>query len=440
MPKNENKSNDSIARSNALIESRYSASLLENKLMIWSLKTASLDEHNRLVARTNTAEIIKMTASKKGGGLYRSLKKIAACMVDRTLFMEDPENHKFTFLNIVHKVTYEEGTFEVVFTPEVNDHLFDLRNNFTVMNLSLLEKFTSNHSFRLYEILKVHYYRIPSNNQPILLSYDLSDLKLQLNCVDTQSSRVKEELRKEHPDFDAILEMPGIEKKYKTWYEFKRNVLIPATEEINEKSDMFITFNDVRGGRGGKVQKVNFHIQRNVGQEDLEYPEDIIEIEELNSEEMQRASLIDDVRAALEDIKSLSNQDCIALLKVADNDIDKIKRAYELSKNQSHIKNFVGWMVSCIKNDYEVEIEVIEGSDEHAEEIREFKESYDSNKEAIAQRAWERLKERQDDFEAFAEFVKTSQGLDFVIYDMITSPEEKVKLFTMWIKDQHGVL
>lgn len=431
-----------LIRSNELIQAKYSATLIENKLMVWALKSAKIDEHGRPIATMTTPEVRELTGAK-GGGIYKSLSKAARSMIGLNICMEDKAKRSFQYISLIHKAEYENGIFKVTFTPEAKDYLYDLKNNFTGMSLSLLFSFKSNHSFRLYEILKTEYYKIPSDNSPIYLEYDLADLKLQLNCININESKVQEELQKENPDFDRAVNQLALEKKFTEWYEFRRKVLEVAIKEVNKKSDIYVEYEAIKGGRGGKVKKIRFIMQKNVHQNKIIYPADnglkgvdILDyngdVIQVNSEEMERSELISKV-IALIDVTEITEKQAAILLKAAENDLHKIEAAYELSKKQQHIKNFIGWMKKAIENDFEESVEIVKGSSEVAQEARAVKDSAQSNKESLAELTWNKV-QNNPRFADFRKYIEEEQNMDYFVFDLTYDFTEKIAFYGEWAR------
>ena len=415
--------NEILSRSNKLILSRYSATLVENKIMALSFKRVKLNKNGNPAVVFTTNELRKLTGVK-GNGFYNQLKMAAAGLMNKMVYMEDEQAQSFSFINLIQKAEYREGCFTVVFTNESKALLYDLKSNFTSMSIDTLFSFKTNHAYRLYEILKVHEYKIGDSNKPVEIVYSLSDLKLQLNCINTEGKKVKIELMQPHPNYEKIVNDLDTEKKFESWYEFKRRVLDKAKEEINEKTELDIDYVPIRTGRGGKTTAVRFSLKRKNKENNVEV---------IESKVSKRSEMVDKVKEILEGVK-LSRKDCITLLKASDNNLDKIKAAYELAKNQGNIVNFVAWMNSAIKNEYEKPIEVVEGSQEKAERVKEIAESIDGKKETLAKELWEKFKEKED-FEDFVKMVEKETGLSFYFFDSMTPDQEKNQRYVQWMEN-----
>lgn len=423
-----------LARSNSLLSAMYSSTLTENKLMAWAFKTASIDVHGRPSVSMTTSEIRRLTGVS-GNSIYDTLKKCASNMMNRSVYMEERKkdgSKKFDFINLINRCTFEDGIFTVNFTPECREMIFNLSRDFTTLDLPILFSLTSNDSYRLYEILSIRRYMIDEENTPISIEFPLSVLKIELNCINIDEPKVREELSKKSPDFDKIVNELASANKFPRWGDFSNYVLNKAVKEINEKTDIFCEFEPIKSGRGGKVQGVIFRIQRNVGQKEMIYSH-IVDVEEpkiITTEEMERSKLVPQVMEII-DNASISQKDAIALLKVADNDLEKIKKAYGFSKKQKHIKNLMGWMTDAIRNGYEEEIEVINGSQEEAVKAESQKEAMQSSTNDQVAKTWEKIK-TMPNFEKFVEYIQNTEGLSMDIFETVYAPKECNQAYSRW--------
>lgn len=415
--------NEILSRSNKLILSRYSATLVENKIMALSFKRVKLNKNGNQAVVFTTNELRKLTGVR-GNGFYDQLKIAAAGLMNKMVYMEDEQAQSFSFINLIQKAEYREGAFTVVFTNESKALLYDLKSNFTSMSIDTLFSFKTNHAYRLYEILKVHEYKIGNNNKPVEIVYPLSDLKLQLNCINTEGKKVKIELMKPHPNYDKIVNDLDTEKKFESWYEFKRRVLEKAIKEINQTTELNISYAPIRTGRGGKTTAVRFYLQRKIVEKN----------NTVESKETTRSEMVGKVKEIIKDV-NLSRKDCISLLKASDNNLDKIETAYELAKKQEDIVNFVAWMISAIKNEYEKPVEVVEGSQEKAERVKKIKENMDERKEVLAEEIWNKFKEKEN-FDDFVKKVEEETGLSFYFFDSMIPAYEKNQRYVQWMESK----
>ena len=259
----------------------------------------------------------------------------------------------FDYISVVDRARYENGVFSIFYNSDVKEYLSDFKANFTVLELPTMLKFKNVYSFRLYELLSSKsYYRkgIPKEKktQVFKIDFNLSELKLNMGVVNAELDAVRKELNnRQAPNFDKAVEKSP-EKKFNTWYEFKRGVLDVAIKEINEKTDMKVTFSPLKGGRGAKVYGVEFIVDltgRNV---------DTTKTEFLDKKEMSEDDKLDFIVDAKILLKEFSTKDVRVICEKAEYDFEKIENAYRLLKKQIDVENATGWMISCIKDGYDI--------------------------------------------------------------------------------------
>lgn len=118
------------------------------------------------------------------------------------------------------------GIAHIKLDEDLVPYLFDLKNRFTSYGLRNILCMKSQYSIRLYELLK---------------SY-----KIQV----TKTFTIEE--------FKKLLMIEDI-KSYNRFPDLRRKVLEPAMKEINEYTDIDVTYREILKGR--KVIKLEFHIK-----------------------------------------------------------------------------------------------------------------------------------------------------------------------------------
>lgn len=347
---------EEIARSNVLITARYKATLTENKMTVLALKRSSFDEHGRHVA-TFTASELKRIMGHSNGSFYQQLKDTAKKMQNRQLAIEDIESKKFKFMSIIDTADFDNGIFTVAFNPDVNKYIDNLKNSFTIMNMGILVDFTSTYAYRLYEILKAQEYLIDLKgdiNGEYLTSYGVSELKVAVGCVDTASPAVQQELGRKNPDYDKIVEVLATDRHFDKWYDFKKNVLDVAMNQINEKSDIVMRYELNRSGRGGKVQRVDIYISHNPAYSDSKEREHEIPINENISVVGKNQNIINRLSEIIDYMEEypVSVEEANLFLKKANFNVERVKDAYDYVRTKKNVKDFVSYMVDAITNGY----------------------------------------------------------------------------------------
>ena len=337
---------DILKKSNFLISSVYRASLLENKVLALALTKVRLSDQGRPVATLRTKEI-KEVLHVTGNAMGTYLKDVATSLAGRTMFIESADG-SFKCMSLVGVVSYESGsgTMEIKFEPEIKDYIYDLKANFTMLNIPMMLSFRSGWSYRLYELLSSRAYHSKYDKETgnvFHIKYGVSEIKLHLGTVQIKDDKgkinrdIQRELEKKEIDYDYIVNELVHEKlkSFDKWCDFKRRVLDVAVNEINEKSDISVKYDLMRSGRGGKIYGIDFEVtkkDRNV--------EPTVEEEVPTPDDVELDDLIDKVMDIIDEKIKISQAK--ALLKVANYDINKIEYAYELACKQENIRNLIG--------------------------------------------------------------------------------------------------
>ena len=410
---------DVVTRANAYITAKSSSTLIENKIFALATKKADYDNTGKLSVKITASEL-RGLLHVSGNGFYDTLKKAAVSMRGRALYLENKYKQEFAYINLLTSAIFKNGVFTINFNPEVNFLISDLKRDYTSMRLSTLFQFRSVYSFRLYEILKVHAFKINKHNDPIIVEYGLSELKITLNMIEIEDKEIKLELQKKSPDYDKIVhEMVG-QEPFADWYRFKINVLEKAIHEINETTELFVQYKTIRKGRGGKVVKIIFYVSLH----------EMVDAEatEISTpkKKVKRKELIAEVREMIKEIE-LTDKDITALLKAADNNVNKIEKYYYLSLQQGYIKNWMGWMIGAIRDDYEEPVPMLEGSVEKAKKIKKVQEEYERDKEQVAKTVWDKTK-KEPLFDEFLDYI----NMNIELFEMNRTPKECYTEYVQW--------
>ena len=126
----------------------------------------------------------------------------------------------------------------------------------------------------------------------------------------------------------------------------------------------------------------------------------------------------------------LTRDDIIEFMRVAEEDEEKVENAIKLADKQDYLKNYVGWIISCIKGKYEQPTEVIQGSSEKADTVNNLKTEIDNNEADIAERIWSKIKNKEDYIEFIAYL--NSKGIKENTLDVVYDTNERIDLYTNW--------
>jgi plasmid replication initiation protein len=346
-----------------LIGAVYKASLIENKMLALALScVGNAGKGTESVLYAN--EIAKYTGWSSGS-FYSSLKKCIVAMT--SLYISDCVNNCHRNMKIISSADYYNGVLTINFNSDILPHPEELKENYTILNLSAMMSFNSVYSLRLFELLKSRAYNLmhsKNKSSKYSVSFSLSELKLLLGAVNANLDRVHRILWRSNPDYDKAIEVAE-KNAYSVWGAFKKRVLDVAVKEINasELTDMTVSYSIKRAGRGGKVVGVDFTVTVALENIEEDVPGklgsapvgDVYEmVDKLLSEESVRYG----------NVKSI--------VDAADGDFAKVEEAYAMYKRQSEPDILTGWMVAAIRNGDKEDKEDKENKEK--KENREYKE------------------------------------------------------------------
>ncbi len=371
--------NQIITVSNPMIRSKKETNLLESKIEALAMYYMSRDMKQKMKKDSRgkdysvnyvlipAKEIVTLMSreygekNKTGGKTYDDIRGAALSMKQKVFIIEDRENERFVMKSMYGDVAYDEGLLYVEFEPSMEKHFLGLKQNFSKLKLPILFSFKRNGGFQLYKLLKSYAY--PPNLEEIdmdlsqeelptySVSWNLTDLRMELGCINLSDPRIKTEASKKRPDWDKMEKIADEDHKvlYGRWIDLYNRVIKPGIEEINKLSDIYISdFIKETSGHGGKVTGVTFVIQHNKAYYEKRSGKKTENKLVLTDEQK------DDFIESLFDIieERLSPKDFKMIAEAGNYDFDKIKSVYELSKTSGKINNLVGWLIKGLKEGY----------------------------------------------------------------------------------------
>ena len=430
-----------LKQSNALINAKYKSNLFSQQiaqLAMRRIKSESQSPNSPLVANLYPGEILELYGDNKKSNLAKELKRAATQLVGTVVVLEDNKGN-FKVFSMVTNCTYKDGIFRIVFNEEMRMNFLAISTPYTKLNMISMSLLTNYSSFRIYMLLKEEMYKSNENvnGGAVEKTFNLSEFRFMTGLANINEVKVQNEIEKSKNkvDWDYIYEKVVIEKKYKTWGDMERYFLRTASEEIEQKTEIRFEYEPIYGKKN-KVVAIHFTIYPNVPtavyDEEVQKRQAIIE---RGKSELYRQFDITDVmhEKLVENYlghNTLQKEDLELLLSRAHGDDDKVIEAIEEADKQPHIYNYMGWIIDYIEGNFSDPIEVVSGSSEKAEKIKELKEEVEKNKPSIQQSAWEKTKSKED----FSEFIE-SLGIPVEQFEeLYDDVSERIDLYIQWKK------
>lgn len=439
MEKNLPITNLSVRKSNELVAAKYKSTLLENQVMAIALTRIEERVSNNgaaLEAQLYPGELKRLIGDPTH--IYRTLKSLSNTMVGHTMFLEDRKGN-FRAHAIVTDATYIDGVFTVRFNEELREHILGLEKNYTTYELSVLTDFKKNSSFRLYELLKKEIYksRQSVNNGRVDVEYNISELRFMIGLANLDDQGVKNAMGRmgSNIDWDKLFDtLDKKDRKYESWYDLKRYVILPAQEELEEKSNIRFEFETGRGGR--KTMKILFHIYPNTPKNPdiIDERSEFISKNAKKNRQMELPRDLDEFKPLYEKYighNNLSEEDIDLLIKTADMDANLVEEAIMEADAQEEINNYMGWLVACIKSGGYNKTRVMTGNQKMAEAVDEFFDT--TNSIETRTRVWASIKKKED-FSQFLEYEEKVKGIMYDDLNICFDPGESVKEYVEWRK------
>lgn len=255
-------SKELVVKHNQIIESAYTMTTTEAKIIAKLTSMIKKEDEDFKEHIFKVSDLLKELGlgNQNYIALEQSIDKLMSRIIEIKLDTKNKKGEndilKITF---VSSCIYRHSTSEIVlrYDPNLKPYFLQLNQNFTKYFLKNILELKSFYSIRIYEMLKQY-----------------------------------EKLRERVIEIDHLRKMLEIQpSEYKLYADLKKRVLLTAEKEINEKTDLLVSFEEIKTVR--KITAVRFKIEKkssisSIGEvenieiknieEVKEYPEEVLEL------------------------------------------------------------------------------------------------------------------------------------------------------------------
>ena len=222
--------NELVVKHNDLLrKSRYKLSANEQKIIIYLVSKIKADDTELKEIDINILDFCKIINITANGDAYNRIKETIKALADKSWWLTSGEDKEILFRWINEaEITRGNGTIRLELSKHLAPYLLDLKRDFVKYELINVLALHSKYSIRLYELLKSYLWK--------------GQWKVSVD-----------ELR-------DLLETEG---KYKEFKYFRKRVLNPAIEEINNYTDLQVEVETLKKGR--VITDLTFSIEEKAG-------------------------------------------------------------------------------------------------------------------------------------------------------------------------------
>lgn len=326
-----------LARDNDLIQAAYSGSAVENRILLQAMYDYQRTG-NRIITYS-ADDMVSLLNLKSNDHTYDQIRTAINRLMNKGALITITHGSATLWIHLITSAVYDAGCVTIKLNDDITPYLHDIKKPYTKIQLSTCMRLggkkpnvsSSSFSIRLYEILRTRKYLL-EHNDAIAVTLSLAELKIRTGLVPIDDSCQK--IIDSCGFTDESLHILG--NPYPNWTDFRRSVLDPAIEEINNYGSISVEYVPKKVGKAKKVVAVNFVIRKKDAS-NADDPAGIVKDEDLQ---------------AVKDIipERLSDYALSEILKAAGGDLLRIQNAYNLACSQSKpVRDLARWMITAIK-------------------------------------------------------------------------------------------
>lgn len=191
--------------------------------------------------------------------VYKEMARLQVSMNSRVYTFIDTITGRTRTRSLVIGTDYKNGDFKIQYHKGMKNILL-AEKDFVPLQIETFKRLQKTSSCNLYKQLKVKYYRKSDRcirDGRFVKRMSIEELRVRLGTVEI-TPVMQKELDEAIVEWAAIIrKSPSVSNK--VYNDFKRRVFIPTLEEILSESEFDeLTYEEIKGGRGGRVCAIEF--------------------------------------------------------------------------------------------------------------------------------------------------------------------------------------
>ena len=223
----------SVVHHNDLIASSYKLNIDEMRLLNLALTKIDSRKPNVGIVEIYPDEFAEMFNLDKKN-IWRNMKNSLLSIMQKPVKLRLKDKNgklKEKVIAWLGATTYfvdqaDGAKVELEFTPQITPYLFELQGNFTKINFEYASRLNTPFSFRLYQWL-IREHRIKKGQY--------YELKMTINDIKNSAQ---------------------LNNLYPVWMDFKKKIIQPSVDAINQKTNLSLNYNITK--KGNKVHSLTF--------------------------------------------------------------------------------------------------------------------------------------------------------------------------------------
>lgn len=357
-------------KSNVVISSFMSITIHGYRLMSYiNYKTQEIEKAGKLPdsIRLYVNEMADLLDMPNNGEKYK-LADLATKELSRAvMYCYDRKSGDIKKIVIFPEITFHNDDNSI----EINTQIFNYammrrhKDNYTICTLEDAKNFRSIYSARISDYLRMEAYGKNEIAEDVYeIEVDLTELKLMAGTI----------VLDDEVNFAKIAEIMdnisnvAVENKYSEWKRFKEKILDKAVRDINKNTNLSVSYETKRTGRGGKTSRVIFRVEKKAIKDHKESAADCQKEKNKKKEPVENKSM-EPVSQKPEPTKeqffemcmevnkivpfSIDLDTCMTLIKDSGYDVSAVKTAVEVLKQQGgETKSPIGFLRKAVKENW----------------------------------------------------------------------------------------